>query len=142
MSIRIYYDRVKYSIRKAGVIKKFLDKVVREEGMIPGDLVFILTDDSAVLSINKEFLNHDYNTDVISFGTTDGHEVSGEVYISVDTVSRNAREYRCTVKEEMLRVMIHGLLHVCGYEDGTEDERKRMYERQEILLSEIMGEIQ
>ncbi len=137
MSIRIYYDQIKYRIRKAGEIKRFLDKVIRDEARVPGDLVFILTDDENILRINREFLKHDYNTDVISFDYSESERVNGEIYISIDTVKRNAGEYGCRIIEEAVRVMIHGLLHLCGYDDRTVAERKSMFGKQEFYLKQI-----
>jgi len=137
LSIRIYYDQINYRIRRAKEIKRFLDKVIRDEQKVPGDLVFILADDETVLKINKEFLKHDYNTDVIAFDESDDGLVCGEVFVSIDTVRVNARKYNCTVNEEVVRVMIHGVLHLCGYRDGSIEERKRMFEIQEERVAQI-----
>lgn len=137
MSIRIYYDQINYRIRRAKEIKRFLDKVIRDEKKVPGDLVFILADDETVLKINREFLKHDYNTDVIAFDESDDGLVGGEVFISIDTVRVNARKYNCRVNEEVVRVMIHGVLHLCGYRDGSIEERKRMFEIQEERVAQI-----
>ena len=137
MSIRIYYDQINFRIRKAREIKRFLDKVIRDENKNPGDLVFIIADDETVLKINREFLKHDYYTDVIAFDKSEGGLVSGEVFISIDTVRVNAREYRCRLQEEVVRVMIHGVLHLCGYRDGSIEERKKMFEVQEEKVAQI-----
>ncbi len=137
MSIRIYYDQINYRIRKAREIRRFLEKVIRDENKSPGDLVFIITDDETVLTINREFLKHDYNTDVIAFDKSESGLVSGEIYISIDTVRRNAAEYKCRLHEEVIRVMIHGLLHLCGYRDGSVEERKRMVGIQEEKVAQI-----
>jgi rRNA maturation RNase YbeY len=137
LSIRIYYDQINFRIRKAREIKRFLDKVIRDENKNPGDLVFILADDETVLKINSEFLKHDYYTDVIAFDKSEGGLVSGEVFISIDTVRVNAREYRCRLQEEVVRVMIHGVLHLCGYRDGSIEERKKMFEVQEEKVAQI-----
>ena len=137
MSIRIYYDQINFRIRKAREIKRFLDKVIRDENKNPGDLVFILADDETVLKINSEFLKHDYYTDVIAFDKSEGGLVSGEVFISIDTVRVNAREYSCRLQEEVVRVMIHGVLHLCGYRDGSIEERRKMFEVQEEKVAQI-----
>ena len=142
MNIRNYYENVKFRIRKTREIKELLYKVIREENMVPGDLLFILADDTTVLEVNREFLKHDYYTDVISFNNSVGDTVNGEIYISIDTVKRNAREYGCRIIEETVRVMIHGVLHLCGYEDTGEEDRIRMFERQEMFLERIRGELQ
>ncbi len=137
MSIRIYYDQINYRIRKSKEIRRFLDKVIRDENKVPGDLVFIISDDETVLKINREFLKHDYYTDVIAFDKSEDGLVSGEIFISVDTVRVNARECKFRVQEEVVRVMIHGVLHLCGYRDGSPEERKRMFEIQEKKVAQI-----
>lgn len=142
MSIKIYYDQIKFRIRKLKEINRFLDKVIRDEGRVPGDLLFILSDDESVLNINREFLKHDSYTDVIAFDDSVGEVVSGEIYISIDTVRKNAREYGCSIMEETVRVMIHGLLHLCGYDDIHEKDRKIMLMKQELLVEQIIGRLQ
>ena len=142
MSIKIYYDQIKFRIRKLKEINRFLDKVIRDEGRVPGDLLFILSDDESVLNINREFLKHDSYTDVIAFDDSVDEIVSGEIYISIDTVRKNAREYGCSIMEETVRVMIHGLLHLCGYDDIQEKDRKIMLMKQELLVEQIIGRLQ
>jgi len=138
LKIRFYYDKVKYRIRKTGEIKRFLEKVIRGENQIPGDLIFILTSDESMLEINRKFLNHDYHTDVISFDWSKLGKVQGEIYLGFDTISRNASMYGVRVREELVRVMIHGTLHLCGYLDGNEKERENMLSIQEKHLKEFM----
>ena len=142
MSIRIYYDQIKFRIRNLKEVKRFLDKVIRDEGRVPGDLLFILSDDESVLNINREFLKHDSYTDVIAFDNSVSEVVNGEIYISIDTVRKNAREYGCSIMEETVRVMIHGLLHLCGYDDIQEKDRKIMLMKQELLVEQIIDRLQ
>ena len=142
MSIRIYYDQIKFRIRNLKEVKRFLDKVIRDEERVPGDLLFILSDDESVLNINREFLKHDSYTDVIAFDNSVCEVVNGEIYISIDTVRKNAREYGCSIMEETVRVMIHGLLHLCGYDDIKEKDRKIMLMKQELLVEQIIDRLQ
>jgi len=142
LSIRIYYDQIKFRIRNLKEVKRFLDKVIRDEERVPGDLLFILSDDESVLNINREFLKHDSCTDVIAFDNSVGEVVNGEIYISIDTVRKNAREYGCSIMEETVRVMIHGLLHLCGYDDIQEKDRKIMLMKQELLVEQIIDRLQ
>ena len=137
MSIKIHYDQVKYRIHKTAEIKRFLEKVITDENKVPGDLVFILTNDETLGEINRKFLKHDYYTDVIAFDYSSEEAVSGEIYMSLDTIRRNAQDYGSGIKEELFRVMIHGILHLCGYRDGRKDERDRMFRRQETKLKEF-----
>jgi len=137
LSIKIFYDEVEFRLKGAGKIRKFLEKVILGEDKVPGDLNFIFTGDERLLEINIKFLGHDYYTDVISFVNSEGEiEISGEIYISIDTVGRNSEIYGVKRDEEVLRVMVHGILHLCGYTDTTDEERNKMFWRQEILLEE------
>lgn len=139
MKIKIYYDKINFRLRETASIKKFLEKVIREEKKIPGDLNFIFTDDSRLKKINKNFLGHDYNTDVVSFGENKGEVINGEIYISINTVRNNSRLYNLKVREEIIRVMIHGVLHLCGYEDDETKNMRRMFNKQEMRVKEYKG---
>lgn len=105
--------------------------------MIPGDLIFIVTDDREIRKINKEFLKHNYNTDVIAFNYNEGNILNGEIYISIETVKKNSVNYKVSSTEEFIRVMIHGTLHLCGYDDKSSVERKIMIQKGEDWISGI-----
>jgi probable rRNA maturation factor len=137
LNIRFYYDGIKFRVRKAREINIFLGRVILEEKKLPGDLNFIFTTDNAILGINREFLNRNHYTDVISFDYSKGVKLNCEIYISIDTVKRNASVYRVSMNEELIRVMIHGILHLCGYDDSVDAEREKMSTRQESLVKEF-----
>ena len=139
MSIKIYYDKIKFRIHRTGEIKKFLEKVITEEKRIPGDLKFIFTNDVALRDINREFLKHMYYTDIISFDYSDRNIINGELYISAEALRRNAIIYKAGIREELLRVMIHGVLHLCGYDDNTRKKRDLMFSLQEKRLKEFQN---
>ena len=138
MSIRIYYDDVGTRVRGWKNVRKLLDKVIAEEKKVPGDLNFILTTDKVLRGINRKFLKHNYNTDVISFRYNTGDIIDGEVYISVDTVKENAKNYKVSYETEMLRVIIHGLVHLCGYDDSTDWEKMKMREMEDYWISKYL----
>jgi rRNA maturation RNase YbeY len=138
LSIKIHYDKIKYRIHRTAEIKRFLEKVITDENKKPGDLVFILTGDKSLLEINRQFLKHDYYTDVISFDYSEEGSVNGEIYMSIDTIRRNAVRFKSGVRQELVRVMIHGVLHLCGYRDQGKEERKMMFSRQEMRLKEFI----
>jgi probable rRNA maturation factor len=126
LSIRFYYDGVKYRLRESKRIKELLVEVIRENLKTPGDLKFIISDNESVLEINRKFLNHDYYTDVIAFDYSDKKRVNGEVYISIDTVRENSINYKVSLRNELLRVIIHATLHLCGFNDKDEGQRNIM----------------
>jgi rRNA maturation RNase YbeY len=139
LSIKIYYDRIKFRLKKTGEIKRFLERVIRDEKRIPGDLKFIFTDDTSLQDINREFLKNRYYTDIISFDYSEGGVINGELYISQEAVRRNAVNYDVKIKEEILRVMIHGVLHLCGYNDNNERNRDIMFSIQEKKVKEYQN---
>lgn len=139
MSVRIFYDGVNYRFPGWRKTVKLIEKVIRNENRVLGDLSFIITTDEIIRNINVEFLNHDYYTDVIAFNYNEGTSVIGEIYISKDTVKRNSYNYNVSLNQEMLRVMIHGLLHLLGYNDKTGRDKKVMQGMEERWLAERKG---
>jgi probable rRNA maturation factor len=134
LSIRILYDDIDFRLRGWRTVKKIIEKVISEEGKVSGDLNFIITDDKSLKEINVEFLKHNYFTDVISFDNGTGTVLAGEIYISLETVIENANNYNVSLNQEFIRVMIHGVLHLCGYDDKTAVEKSKMRAREDYWL--------
>ena len=96
------------------------------DGRRVGDLNYIFCNDDRILEVNKEFLGHDYYTDIITFDYSEPGVVSGDMYISLDTVQSNSRKFRTSYDREFMRVIIHGVLHLCGINDKGRGERAVM----------------
>ena len=126
MKLQIFYDNVSYKFKSWQKFKRLVDELIRNEGKVVGEISFIITSDDYLRNVNKEFLNHDYFTDVISFNYSSEGNITGEIYISEDTVRRNSIEYNVEFDNEMLRVMIHGVLHLVNYDDETDEKRQEM----------------
>ncbi len=134
MAIKIYYRDVKFRLGRTRDIKQWIGEVIRTEGRKPGDLAFIFVDDNEILEINREFLEHDYFTDVIAFDYCSGDIIDGEIYLSIETIRRNARTYSKCIKEEILRVMVHGTLHLTGYSDNEQEQKSIMSKAEDRYL--------
>ncbi len=134
MKINVFYDDIKYRLTNKKRIKEIIEKVIREEKKLLDDLNFVFTDDKSILNINKEFLKNNYYTDVIAFSYGENKRINGEIYISIETVRKNAYNYKVSFSNEILRVMIHGTLHLCGYDDKTDREREIMRKKEDFWI--------
>ena len=134
MSIKIYYDNTGFRIRNWRKVTRILHEVIAKEGKISGDLDFIITNDEDLRKINVQFLEHDYYTDVITFNYNENKLIKGEVYISLDSVKENAMNYNVSLNEEIKRVIIHGVLHLVGFDDKTEELREEMRSQEDYWL--------
>ena len=129
-----YFSSTDYVVNNKDELTLWLEATIIKEGRTLGELVFNFCSDETLLKINKEFLNHDTLTDVITFDYCVNNEVSGEVFISTERVRENAKEYQQSFDQEKRRVMIHGVLHLCGYKDKTDKDRALMSEMESFYL--------
>ena len=116
-------------------IVKWLNEVASNFNKIIGNLNYIFCDDEEILNVNRQFLQHDYFTDIISFDYSHKDRLSGDIFISVDTVKSNAQKFNTNYKTELLRVIVHGLLHLCGIDDKGPGEREIMEENENNALA-------
>jgi rRNA maturation RNase YbeY len=130
-----FFSETNFDLSQAEGIKGWISSIISSEGYEEGDITFVFCDDPYLNKINVKFLNHDTLTDIISFDNSVGKQVQGEVYISIDRVTENAKNFDVSFDDELHRVMIHGILHFCKYNDKTSAEKTRIRERENSALS-------
>jgi probable rRNA maturation factor len=135
LRIRIFYDEPGLRLKGWRKLAEIIKRIILERNKLPGDISIIIVCDKELQNINKEFLEHDYFTDVVTFNYNEGNSVNGEIYISKDTVTANAGEYKVNVQEELKRVVIHGILHLTGMDDKTDEEREEMHKSENRWLT-------
>lgn len=135
LPVNFHYDIEKFRLRDGKVIRKVISRIISDAGARSGKTDIILTNDQKVYEINNEFLGHDYYTDIITFNYNKGKIISGEIYISVNRVKDNSEEFSVPFKSEIRRVIFHGFLHLCGYDDSTAEEKRKMSEMEEMYLA-------
>jgi rRNA maturation RNase YbeY len=133
----IFYEAVDVSFPKIKrrKITQWIKQVIAQHHKKPGNITFVFCSDEEILRINKHYLNHDYYTDIITFDYSEGNKLSGDLFISLETVKTNSEKFKTGYDEELRRVMIHGILHLCGYEDKTLLKKKAMKENEDKSLN-------
>lgn len=117
------------------VVTRWLEKVADGYDRRIGDINYVFVDDETILSMNREFIGHDYYTDHIGFDYCQGRILSGDIYISLDTVRTNAEKFSATYEQELHRVIVHGFLHLCGIEDKSPEQRQQMERAEDEALA-------
>ncbi len=130
MEINYNYETA-FDLEKENDYSDWIYRIVRSENRELGDVSFIFCDDNHLLELNQKYLNHDTLTDIITFDYSEGKDVSGDIFISTERVQENAGIYGIEVGEELLRVMAHGVLHLMGYNDKSDDEVVEMRKKEE-----------
>lgn len=128
-------DGVEFPDIDKAKIEDWIIRVAREHNRIVGEIAYIFCNDEKILEVNRQFLNHDYFTDVITFDDSRGKMISGDIFISLDTVASNAQLVDATYDTELHRVIIHGILHLCGINDKGPGEREIMEANENRALS-------
>lgn len=135
MPINFYNHEIEFSVKNPSHVKNWLKEVATQEGLKIDELSYIFCSDDYLLNINQQYLDHDTYTDIITFDLTDEKGVvNGEVYISVDRVADNAKKFKNTLEDELHRVIVHGLLHLIGYDDKNPAEKAGMREKEDACL--------
>ncbi|CAI8385246.1 MAG TPA: rRNA maturation RNase YbeY [Flavobacteriaceae bacterium] len=121
-----FYSETDFKIENPKSLSHWISETILQENHQPGDLTYVFCDDAYLHKLNVQFLNHDTLTDIISFDNSLGKQIHGEIYISIERVKENASTYRVAFLEELHRVIIHGVLHFCGYKDKSKQEQDTM----------------
>jgi rRNA maturation RNase YbeY len=134
--INFHKEDTKYQVKDILLIKQVLLQLVESEGFTLNELNIILCSDVYILDVNRTYLQHDYFTDIITFDNADKkRSIEGDLFISIDTVRSNAKLFKTTILNELRRVMIHGALHLCGYNDKTDEEKVQMRLKEDEYLA-------
>ena len=124
-----------FTLDNEEAVSTWLSAVIISENKSEGEINYIFCDDEYLHKINLEYLNHDTFTDIISFDYTMGNELSGDVFISIERVLDNAKDYNTVFEDELKRVLVHGVLHYCGYKDKSEEDELIMRSKEDDKLS-------
>lgn len=115
--------------------KKWLEDIILSEEKKLGEINYIFCDDDYLLKINQDHLQHDYYTDIITFDSVKGKTINGEIFVSLQRVSDNASTLSKSFEEEQKRVLAHGILHLCGYKDKSEEDEKEMRSKEDFYIA-------
>lgn len=135
MAITFFTEGVSLPAIKKRETGEWIKTVAGTYGKKCGDIAYIFCSDEKILEVNKEYLHHDYYTDIITFDYTEKNRINGDIFISIDTVKSNAEEFKVSFEEELHRIIIHGILHLCGINDKGPGEREIMTQKENEALS-------
>jgi len=135
--IEIFYEDIKPFKLHKSYVNKHVKYLINKEIKKTGEISIIFCSDKYLLNINTNYLNHNYYTDIITFNYVVENTISGDLFISIERVMENAEKFNTTWIMELYRVIFHGILHLTGYNDKTEDEIKLMREKEDLYLSEV-----
>jgi rRNA maturation RNase YbeY len=129
-----FYSETDFKVEDTKALSHWISEIILHENHELGDLTYVFCDDDYLHKLNLQFLNHDTLTDIISFDNSLGKQIHGEIYISVERVKENAGTYQVAFLEELHRVIIHGVLHFCGYKDKTKKQQETMSRKENEAL--------
>ncbi len=134
--IHFFTEDITYDVTQKTALKAWIKETIKEEGFKTGELTIILCSDAYLLDINRQYLQHDTYTDIITFDNSGRPgTIAGDIFISVDRVRENAQKFGVSERDELHRVIIHGVLHLCGYGDKKKPEKAVMTEKEDVYLA-------
>ncbi|MEE9348647.1 MAG: rRNA maturation RNase YbeY [Flavobacteriaceae bacterium] len=135
----IYYNyETEFKLNDEKGISQWITNTIQEENCTLEEVSYIFCDDAYLLEKNIKYLNHNTLTDIISFDYSVGKTISGDIFISIERVTENAKTYNVSFKDELQRVIIHGILHYCGYKDKNESDKKEMRKKENYYLNILL----
>ena len=135
--IQYIAENVKMPALQKQRISRWIKEIADGYGKKTGDIAYVFCDDQKILEVNNQYLDHDYYTDIITFDYTTGNTISGDIFISLDTVKSNADEYGADFETELHRILIHGILHLCGNDDKSPELRADMTNKENKALGQL-----
>ena len=130
-----FFQGVKVSLTNRTILKKYIQSIFKNEGKKLDSINFIFCSDRALLEINRKYLKHDFYTDIITFNLSETEAIKAEIYISIDRVRENSLELGASFKSELIRVIFHGVLHLCGYNDKSKKDQLEIRTKEDFYLS-------
>lgn len=137
MAVSFQSQNITFTLSDKLKIKTWIAKIIELEKKKPGQINFVFTSDEELLKTNIEFLNHDTLTDIITFDYCEGKTITGDIIISIERVKENAETFKADFKEELKRVIIHGVLHLCGYKDKSAADELEMRAKENWALKKF-----
>ena len=135
MAISFHTINIAHKVSGKLILKKWLKNAISSEGCTMGNINIILCDDNYLHELNQQYLKHNTYTDIITFEYNDKGKITGDLFISFERVNENATKFKVPVETELHRIMIHGILHLCGYKDKTKADKLIMRKKEEKYLS-------
>ncbi|MDP4204526.1 MAG: rRNA maturation RNase YbeY [Bacteroidota bacterium] len=135
--ISFYSEGLSFKLSQSKIVKDWIKETILFYSKKVGDINIIFCNDEYLLSINKQFLNHDFYTDIVTFNNNVGNKINGELYISLDRVNENSMEFGVEKEYELMRVVIHGILHLIGFDDHTDEQELEMRQTEDLHLKNL-----
>jgi len=130
-----FHIEKKFNLYPKLLYKRWLRNLIESKNYRCGNINYIFCDDEYLLELNKKFLKHETFTDIITFEENEGNTISGDIFISIDRVKENAKKYKISFENELVRVMAHGVLHLCGYKDKKSSDRQEMRTQEDLAIA-------
>lgn len=137
MKIYFHSEDISFSVQQKNKLINWIHQIILEHSRLPGELNCIFCSDEYLLELNRKFLSHDYLTDIITFNDNVDNVINGDIYISIDRVKENATLFSVDFNNELKRVIIHGVLHLLGFSDDSEDLKLKMRKLEDLALQKV-----